>query len=85
MRLSKEDPVFEAHNAHAQTIAFIIWLAGAAVIYWLHDLAGGGRDKGTAEFIQTLILVPAFFYICALSPIQDRVLDHLLRKSRSKL
>jgi len=70
-----------AHTSHAWTLTFIIWLTGAALLYFIHHLIGSIRDSDIRWWLDAGLYVVAFCYFLVIGPLHGFFLNRLCSKS----
>lgn len=76
--MSKE--LDKAYSDHAWTLAIIVWLIGAGLLYWLYWLIGDIRSRDVRWWLDALWFVVGSLYLLALGSLHDYFLGWLYRR-----
>jgi hypothetical protein len=75
-----DSEVYKAHEKHAWTLAFGVWIATAAAIILLHNFVWHVKPKWISEILDMAFYVVEFFWVFLLGYFKDYFLTKLLKK-----
>ena len=75
-----EREIYKAHEKHAWTLAFFVFVAFGLVVYWLDGWLSTKRG-GWAEFAYFTLYIVSFFAVFGLGAVKDWFLYRLYRPS----
>lgn len=70
--------IYKAHEKHAWTLAFLVFVAFGLVVYWLDGWLSAKRG-GWAEFAYFILYIASFFAVFGLGAVKNWFLYRLYK------